>query len=225
MKNNNKFVVLDLIFYVAFPLAIWHIMRDMIGDYYAMLLSSVPGIFYTIYRFKELKKVNVFGIFMISNLIVGTLVDVLSGSAIRLLWNNVYYSYAVALLFLLTIPFKKPISLYFALDFTELQGYDRSTNKKLFFHKRLFPIFNWIVVAFALQNIILASIKAWLISQYGVEAFDKGIVLRQLLNWGLTIPVMAGYLYIGKIIYDNPDFVKEATGSQEEDAMLTNERL
>ncbi|WP_237582644.1 VC0807 family protein [Pontibacillus yanchengensis] len=163
--NNNKFVLLDIICYVIFPLVIWHMLRDVIGDYYAMLLSSVPGIIYTVYRFKALKKVNVFGIYMISNLIIGTLIDVLSGSAINLLWNNVYYAYAVAGLFLFTIIIKKPIALYFALDFTELQGFDRQINKKLFFHKKIYYIFNWIVVAFALQNIILASIKAWLITK------------------------------------------------------------
>ncbi|MGM0866333.1 MAG: hypothetical protein ACQEWF_16795 [Bacillota bacterium] len=42
MKRN--FVLLDLLIYVALPLFVWNIMRDYIGDYYAMLLSSVPGI-------------------------------------------------------------------------------------------------------------------------------------------------------------------------------------
>ncbi|MYL34491.1 hypothetical protein GLW08_13270 [Pontibacillus yanchengensis] len=209
--------MLDIICYVIFPLVIWHMLRDPIGDYYAMLLSSVPGIIYTIYRFKALKKINVFGIYMISTLVVGTLIDVLSGSAINLLWNNVYYAYAMAGLFLVTIIIRRPIALYFALDFTELQGFDRQINKKLFFHKKIYYIFNWIVVAFALQNIILASIKAWLITKYGVEAFDEGIILRQVVNWGLTIPIIGGYLYVGKIINDSPDLVKSASQTVEEE--------
>lgn len=54
---------------------------------------------------------------MIVTLIIGTLIDVLAGSAIQLLWNNVIYAYVMSGFFLLTILIKKPITLYFALDF------------------------------------------------------------------------------------------------------------
>ncbi|WP_374056177.1 hypothetical protein [Rossellomorea sp. FM04394] len=83
MKKN--FVLLDLLMYVALPLFVWNIMRDYIGDYYAMLLFSVPGIIYTVYRFIEMKKVNTFGLFILVTLIVGTLIDVLAGSSLQLL--------------------------------------------------------------------------------------------------------------------------------------------
>ncbi|ARI79256.1 hypothetical protein HM131_17160 [Halobacillus mangrovi] len=202
-------MVLDLICYVVFPLAVWNLSRDYIGDYYAMLLSSIPGIIYTIYRFIALKKVNIFGIYMISTLIVGTLIDVLAGSAIQLLWNNVIYAYVLALLFLFTIVIKKPIALYFALDFSELQGYNRDFTRRLFHKKKLFHLFNWIVVAFAIQDLLLATIKYWLIIKYGVEAFDKGIILRQIINWGITFVIIGGFFYIGKIINENPELIKE----------------
>ncbi|MGP4060733.1 hypothetical protein [Halobacillus sp. H74] len=65
--KSNRFVLLDLICYVVFPLAVWNITRDYIGDYYAMLLSSIPGIIYAIYRFKALKKVG--GFFYIGKII------------------------------------------------------------------------------------------------------------------------------------------------------------
>jgi hypothetical protein len=62
MKKN--IVLLDLIFYGALPLLFWNVLRDVTGDYYAMLLSSVPAILYTMYRFWEMKRVNVFGIYL-----------------------------------------------------------------------------------------------------------------------------------------------------------------
>ncbi|KHE72453.1 membrane protein [Halobacillus sp. BBL2006] len=211
-------MLLDIICYVVFPLAVWNLTRDYIGDYYAMLLSSVPGIIYTVYRFIALKKVNVFGIYMIVTLIVGTLIDILAGSAIQLLWNNVIYAYALALFFLISIVIKKPIALYFALDFTELQGYDRTFSHRLFHKKRLYRIFNWIVAAFAIQDILLASIKYWLIVEYGVEAFDKGIILRQIINWGITFVIMGGFFYVGKIINENPDLIKEVQDDMKKEA-------
>lgn len=100
MKEKN-FVLYDVIFYLVFPLAVWHLMRDAAGDYYA--ISSLPDILYTGYRFYTLKKVNVFGIYMITILVVGTLVDLLSGSAIRSLWNNVIYAYILGGFFMMTI--------------------------------------------------------------------------------------------------------------------------
>ncbi|MFI8575653.1 VC0807 family protein [Rossellomorea aquimaris] len=207
MKRN--FVLLDLLIYVALPLFVWNIMRDYIGDYYAMLLSSVPGIIYTVYRFIEMKKVNTFGLFILVTLIVGTLIDVLAGSSIQLLWNNVYYAAALSLFFFITMLLRKPISLFFGLDFAELQGYDRTFSKRLFYKKPLYRIFQLITLCFALRSGILAFVKAWLILEYGVEAFDKGIILRQAFSWIMTGITVAGFIYIGKIIQDSPQLVKE----------------
>ncbi|MHA7136956.1 VC0807 family protein [Rossellomorea arthrocnemi] len=207
MKRN--FVLLDLLIYVALPLFVWNIMRDYIGDYYAMLLSSVPGIIYTVYRFIEMKKVNTFGLFILVTLIVGTLIDVLAGSSIQLLWNNVYYAAALSLFFFITMLLRKPISLFFGLDFAELQGYDRTFSKRLYYKKPLFRIFQLITLCFALRSGILAIVKAWLILEYGVEAFDKGIILRQAFSWIMTGITVAGFIYIGKIIQDSPQLVKE----------------
>ncbi|MGG1631623.1 VC0807 family protein [Rossellomorea sp. NRS-1567] len=207
MKRN--FVLLDLLIYVALPLFVWNIMRDYIGDYYAMLLSSVPGIIYTVYRFIEMKKVNTFGLFILVTLIVGTLIDVLAGSSIQLLWNNVYYAAALSLFFFITILLRKPISLFFGLDFAELQGYDRTFSKRLYYKKPLYRIFQLITLCFALRSGILAIVKAWLILEYGVEAFDKGIILRQAFSWIMTGITVASFIYIGKIIQDSPQLVKE----------------
>lgn len=215
--NQNKFVLFDVIFYLVFPLAVWHLTREHIGDYYAMLLSSVPGIIYSVYRFMALKKLNIFGIYMIGTLVIGTLIDVLSGSAIRLLWNNVIYAYVMSGLFLLTIVIKRPISLYFALDFVEMQGFGRAFSRRLFHKKKIYKLFNLIVIAFAFQDILLATIKAWLITEYGVEAFDKGLILRQFINWGLAFVIMGGFFYVGKVINQSPELVEEVEKEMEED--------
>ncbi|MCP1156400.1 MULTISPECIES: VC0807 family protein [Bacillus] len=198
MQKNS--MVLDILFYVVLPLVVWNYGRDMLGDYLAMILSSVPGIIYTLYRFFQLKKVNLFGLFLLSNLVIGTMIDVLAGSALQLLWNNVIYSYVLGCLFLLTIVLKKPVFLYFTLDFMELQGKDRGSMKEVFFKSKTLMIFSLITAGFALKFILLASIKVWLIGKYGVDAFDQGIVLRQILNWGFTIVSAGGFYFILKEI-------------------------
>lgn len=210
MKKN--LIVLDLIFYVGLPLFVWHMLREYIGDYYAMLLTSVPAIVYTLYRFKESKKVNVTGIFILVSLVIGTVVDLLSGSALQLLWNNVYYSLVVAVFFLLTMVFKKPLALYFALDIAELQGQDRSFSKNLYFQRKLFIIFQAITFIFALRSVIFAGVNSWLIQQYGVEAFDNGIVIKQVLGWGMTGIVVVGFIYVSKVIQDSPELVDQGKG-------------
>ena len=219
MKKN--IVLLDLMIYVALPLFVWNILRDYTGDYYAMLLSSIPGILYTIYRFMEMKKVNTLGLFIIVTLIVGTLIDVLAGSSLQLLWNNVYYAAGLSLFFLLTMIFKKPISLYFALDFAELQGFDRNFSKSLYYKKPLYLIFQLITLCFALRSGILAIVKTWLILEFGVEAFDKGIILRQAFSWIITGITVAGFFYIGKIIKDSPHLVKEVEDELQEERRKT----
>ncbi|SDL93044.1 VC0807 family protein [Sediminibacillus halophilus] len=222
MKKN--IVLLDIIFYVLFPLFIWHFIRDFIGDYYAMLLSSVPGIIYSVYRFFELKRINFFGVFILVTLMIETLIDILAGSSLQLLWNNVFYAAAMSLFFLSSIIIKKPITLYFGLDLAELQGHDRKFSKCLYYQKRLFLIFQLITLVFALRSGVLAVVKAWLIIEYGVEAFDKGIILRQAFSWVMTGITIAGFFYIGKIIYTSPDLIKKAESEMEEKEAILVDR-
>ncbi|RSK25832.1 hypothetical protein EJF36_02405 [Bacillus sp. HMF5848] len=214
MKKN--IVVLDILFYVAIPLLIWNVMREHIGDYYTMLLSSVPAILYTLYRFFVTKQFNVIGIYILATLVISTLIDVLAGSALQLLWNNVYYSISLSLFFLLTMLIKKPLALYFGLEWAEMQGYDRLYSKALYYKRPIFIVFQLITLAFALRSVVYALINTSLIMQYGVEAFDKGIVLKQVLSWVFTIITIFGFMYAGKLINNSPHLVEEVKREIEE---------
>src|SRR5689334_11347709 len=75
-------LIVDFILFFIFPLIFWELCREGVGDYTAMILSTVPGILYTLYRFKNNARLNYTGIFVILNLILGLLVDILSGSAL-----------------------------------------------------------------------------------------------------------------------------------------------
>ncbi|MED4971326.1 VC0807 family protein [Parageobacillus toebii] len=197
---SKQVVLLDVVCYIIFPLVVWYAARGHIGDYYAMLVSAVPGMVYTVYRFFSIRRINFFGIFMIANLVIGTLLDVLAGSALQMLWNGVYYSVALAILFLATMAANKPIVLYISLDFVEMQGANRQVMKQRFFQKDVLSLFQWITLAFALRDLLLAAIKAWLIVRYGVEAFDKARILRQAISWGIYGLCFIGFARISKLI-------------------------
>ncbi|MGF2616377.1 hypothetical protein FZC84_01160 [Rossellomorea vietnamensis] len=190
--------VLDILFYFVFPVMVWNYTKEPLGDYYAMLLSAVPGILYTLYRFIKFKRINVFGIFIISTLIVSTTVDLLSGSGINLLWNNVYFHVGLGGFFFITLLLNKPIVLYFSLDFAELQGYDRTSMKTRFYQKDVINIFRLITIGFGLRSFILAGLKVWLIKEYGVNAFDKGLLAENIISWGMTGLCFYGLIVINK---------------------------
>ena len=76
--NQNKKAILDLVFYLVIPFLIWKFAKPYIDPYYAMLLSSVPGIIYTLYTFKKEKQFNVTGFFILITLISNTTVDLFS---------------------------------------------------------------------------------------------------------------------------------------------------
>ncbi|EEK43172.1 Integral membrane protein [Bacillus cereus m1293] len=101
--NQNKKAILDLVFYLVIPFLIWKFAKPYIDPYYAMLLSSVPGIIYTLYTFKKEKQFNVTGFFILITLISNTTVDLLSGSAERMLWNDAYYHIVLGIIVICTI--------------------------------------------------------------------------------------------------------------------------
>ncbi|MED4918498.1 VC0807 family protein [Geobacillus thermodenitrificans] len=197
---EKRMVMLDVVFYVVFPIVLWYALRGPVGEYGAMLICTVPGAIYTVYRFWSIRRVQWFGTFLLVNLAVSTLLNVLAGSALQMLWNDVWYSIALSVFFLATVVVKRPLMLYFSLDFVEMQGAPRSVMKKQFFERDVFPLFQWITVGFALRDGLLAAIKAHLIVRYGVEAFDRAIVIREVIGWGITILCMLGFVRISKIL-------------------------
>ncbi|SFC64625.1 hypothetical protein SAMN05443252_10552 [Bacillus sp. OV322] len=198
-------ILLDIIFYAAIPLIVWNAGRGYLGDYNTILASSIPGILYSAFRFYEVKKINFTGIFILASLIIGTASDFLAGSALQLLWNNVFYSIAVALFFLLTIFSNKPAALLLSLDLAEMQGNDRASMNDLFWQKKVLNVFKLITMLFAARELVLSFVMLLLIKKYGVEAFDHGIIYKQAITWSFTIVCIGGFIYISKLINQDPE--------------------
>src|SRR5699024_4546533 len=114
---NRKLAAADIIFYMALPFIIWNYGKGFLGDYLAMLLSTVPGFIYTIYRFWKEKQFNIAGLFIISSLLLSTVVDLASGSAENMIWYGIYLGLFFTFIHMITLIIKSHRVLDFAVDF------------------------------------------------------------------------------------------------------------
>ena len=195
---KGKVIFFDLLFYIVIPLVMWNTLRESLGDYATMLLASVPGIVYAVFSFIKERRINFIGLFMLITLAIGTLIDILSGSALQMLWNNVYYGAFIGFIFIASMLVKRPIAYYFALDGGEMMGYKRSSVSMYLSAKRTMIVLHLITFCYGLRSIIVAGVNVYLIRQYGVEAFDQGIVFKQIVTWTITIITAFGFLYVMK---------------------------
>lgn len=207
----NKYILfLDLLFYLALPLLIWNYGRVYMGDYTAILVSSSVGILYSIYRFYTMKKVSFTGMYILTSLLIKIFIEFFAGSALQLLWNHIYYDFATALFFLVTIGIKKPASLYLTLDIVELQGNDRALMKDLFYSGRILRVFNLITLVFCFRELVLAVTRIILVGRFGVDAYDEGIIYQQVISWIFTIIAGVGFIYVYKLL--GPEIRKTPPG-------------
>lgn len=204
---NKRLMMLDLICYGALPFLIWNYGRESLGDYIAIIWSTIPGFIYTIYRFIKEKQLNIFGLSIITSLLISTAVDLLSQSALTMLWNQVYLGFGFGLIFLISTMIKKPLALYFAVDIAYLQGYPREGSRKLFNSEGLFVWFQLMNGLFVLRAVTTNSLKAFLVQSYGAGGYDKVIIYMNICSW-----VFTGLIFLGFVVVSNKiaQYVKQS---------------
>ncbi|PAV28075.1 hypothetical protein CIL05_18375 [Virgibacillus profundi] len=193
---NRKLIFLDLICYAAIPYLIWTHGREPLGDYLAILLSTVPGFIYTIYRFIMEKQLNIAGLFIIGSLFISTAVNLLSSSADNMLWNQVYLGFGYVIVYLLSMLFRKPLALYFAVDWAYLQGYRREASKRLYRTRGIFRWFQLLTLLFVVRGIFHNGLKGWLIHTYGADGFGKMLIYMNISGWTFSILITLGFILI-----------------------------
>ncbi|MEK4386142.1 VC0807 family protein [Solibacillus sp. FSL W7-1464] len=199
-QSNKYFIFLELLFYVVLPYAIWKFGREPLGDYAAMLLSTVPGIIYTVYRFAKDRQFNVTGLFILGSMLIGTTVDLLSGSAEQMIWNNVYLGLFYTFLFVILFIVKQPISLYIAVDFAYLQGYSRKDSKALFFQKGIFRWFQLIQIVFIIRGLVMAGITVYLLRKFGIDSYGDMLIYKRVAVWVFSGILTGMFFYISVVV-------------------------
>lgn len=195
-RSNNRTILLELLFYVALPYCIWNFGREPFGDYAAMLLSTIPGFIYTIYRFVLDKQFNITGLFILCSLVLGTTVNLLSGSAEQMIWNGIYLGLFYTFLYFVALIIKRPLSLYFAVDFAYLQGHDRKNSKQLFNEKGIFKWFQFIEAIFVIRGLFMAALTVLLLKKYGVDGYGSMLIYKQIAGWIFGAIIMGMFFYI-----------------------------
>ena len=199
-QSNKYFIFLELLFYAVLPYAIWKFGREPFGDYAAMLLSTVPGIIYTVYRFAKDRQFNVTGLFILSSMLIGTTVDLLAGSAEQMIWNNVYLGLFYTFIYVILFIIKKPFPLYVAIDFAYLQGYARKDSKTLFFQKGIFGWFQLIQVVFIIRGLVMAGITVFLLRKYGIDSYGDMLIYKRVAGWVFSGILTGMFFYISVVI-------------------------
>ncbi|WP_150284575.1 VC0807 family protein [Rummeliibacillus sp. TYF-LIM-RU47] len=195
-QSNKKSILMDLIFYAALPYFIWKFGREPFGDYIAMLITTIPGFVYTIYSFIIDKQFNFTGIFILGTLAIGTTVDLLSGSAEQMIWNGVYLSLFYSSFYFVLLVMKRPVSLYFAIDFVYLQGHERKASKTLFFQKGIFKWFQYIQVIYIIRGLFMSGLTVFLLKNYGLDGYGEMLVFKQIANWIFSGLIIGLFFYI-----------------------------
>lgn len=193
---KNKIFLIELIVYAVLPIAIWKYGREVVDDYIAMLVSTIPGIIYTIYRFAKDKQFNITGLFVLTSLVIGTTVDLLSGSAEQMIWNGVYLGLIFSAFHFLLFMIKRPLSLYLAVDFMYLQGDARQDSKALFYQKGIFKYFQMIQILFVVRGVCMAALTAFLLNKHGIDGYTSMIIYKQIATWTFSIAIIGLFFYI-----------------------------
>lgn len=193
----KKRIFSDLFFYLGFPLLVWNLGRDLLGDYYAILIGMVPALIYSILDFIRNKETNVTGIFFLVLISMNFLFNLLSPNATAELWNEVYVSIISVVFYAITMLIRRPIGLYFFVDYAHAKGIPRNRSKELYRRKEHFRHFQLFTAFLMFRDICVIAGKSYLIKAYGLEGFNTiqtAMTAGKLVFTGLLV------LYVIRIL-------------------------
>lgn len=210
--------IIEIICYIVLPIVIWKYGRDPLGDYYAMLLSTAPAFVYTVWNFFSERQFNVSGLYIMSSLMINTILDLISDSAEWMLWNGIYFNFGMIAFLLFTIIIKKPIVLYFLVDAAYIQGTPREESLKKYKSKELFKYFQWLTAFLILRDVLESVVKIWLINKYGVDGYDKILIAMRTFGWIMSAVFVGAVMYVlNKIMQYNE---KEKAYEEEQENVI-----
>lgn len=199
-KVFNARILLDLIVYLGLPLLVWNTCRPSMGDYLAMLLSTVPGFLYTIFTFFREKQYSLTGLFILATMLIGAVMDIYSRSAHQMLWNYVYLNIGQVVFWCLTILARRPMVLYFFIDYAFLQGVPKEHSRVLYRQMPFFRYFMLLTAFLALRDFLSIFLRIILIRLYDVDGFNTIKIITQVWNMLTTALFIYGIIWIVKKI-------------------------
>lgn len=188
----KKKIILDILFYLVIPLLFWNLFRDFLGAYYTLLAAMVPGTVYAILTFTREKGHRITGYVLFGGMLFARLMDLIVSTPEGILWNDVRMNLIFAFLWGISLLIKKPIGMYFFLDYACYSGIDYRKAKAHYFEQplRQFYILTLILLV---QDLIMAGLYSVLIKTLGIDGFNKIHVAMSILNY-VNIGIIAFYV-------------------------------
>jgi hypothetical protein len=193
-------LLLDLLFYFVLPILFWELGRVYLSDYVTILVSSFSGIIYSLYRFLQSSGINFTRVYLFVNVLIGMFIDLCSRTALQLLWNDVYYTLVLGMVFFISSFCWKPLFFYFALDILVLQGYDRKLTKEIFLTKEAMRTLRILNLLNGIKEFVLTVVLIDLLQTHGVEIYTLSVLLDQLIGFIVSGLSLIGYLHLYKLM-------------------------
>ena len=200
----KKKIILDLFFYLAVPLLAWNVLRGQLSDYLLILLGLVPGLVYTLVMFAREHEWSVSGVFFLAIICANLALNLLSSTAEQELWNPVWLSYASIAFYALTMLARRPIGIYFFIDYAHSRGVARERSRALYTSDANFHYFYKFTVFLMLREVASIVVKTAMIERLGVAGFNRIQLASSVINYAFTGLMVLFIIYILRHIDQTP---------------------
>ncbi|CAB3774497.1 VC0807 family protein [Paraburkholderia humisilvae] len=189
-------IFIELLIYLGLPLLSWNLLRGHMSDYGLILVGLVPGLLYTIATVVLKKEWSVSGVFFLVVIVLNLLVDLASSNANQALWNPVWLSCTVLTFYMLTMLLKRPLGMFFFIDYAHGMGVPRERARMLYRHPRNIHHFYKFTVLLMLHEIASIAIRSVLLNRYGVNGYNQIQVSTSVVNYVFTGFTIIYVIYI-----------------------------
>lgn len=193
----KKKILLDIFFYLVVPLLSWNLLRGVYSDYSIILLGMVPAVLYTAFSFLHSREWNLTGMFFLGLITLNLGMNIASDTAEEELWNAVWIGYISIAFYALTIAIKRPIGIYFFIDYAFSRGIPRVKSAALYNAPENFHHFFKFTLFLMLREIVVIVVKSNMIKSMGVEGFNHIQLTTTVINYAFTALMV---LYIIRIL-------------------------
>ena len=186
MKKHRMLVkiILDILFYIAMPLFFWNFLRECLGGYFTLLLAAIPGSIYALITFLKEKEHRITGYVFLGGMIVARLMDLVVSSPEQILWNDVRVNLCFAALWSISMLVKRPIGMYFFLDYASYAGLDYNYAKRHYLESpKLLKYFYWFTLMLLCQDMFLAGVYTVFIKIWGIAGYNKILLITSVINY------------------------------------------
>jgi hypothetical protein len=207
--SMKKKIALDLFFYLAVPLLAWNLLRGHFSDYLLILVGLVPGLAYTFAGFMLEREWSVSGVFFLTIICLNLAMNLLSSTAEEELWNPVWLSYLSIAFYAVTMLVRRPIGIYFFIDYAYSRGVPRDRSRALYRSKANFHYFYKFTAFLMLREAAAIVVKTGMIERLGVAGFNRIQLASSVINYAFTGLLVLFVIYILRHI-DHTDPSRES---------------